>query len=258
MKFRSPDKGTESFYKIERVAEEYEAIRFEHPGGKLVDSLQKRAVLAGVDSLNLVGKRVLDVACGTGRFARLFRSQGADVIGLDLSRAMLNQARDHQSAESYVEASALQLPFKDGAFDIAVSVNAFNHLPVFEEAINEICRVSKRVILGLPHRSSFLFLAYFYRILRGWGYRYTRHKATRYHEAPLIYTRYFSVKELEKIFQKNHLEVIRCSKCRVIPFPYVPGRLISLAETLEKAAAQWFGRFGAFMAMVAERKSTED
>jgi ubiquinone/menaquinone biosynthesis C-methylase UbiE len=258
MKYQGPDRGTESFYKIERVAEEYEAIRFEDPKGKLKDALQRRAVLVGVDSLNLVGKRVLDVACGTGRFARLIRSQGADVIGLDLSRAMLNQARDRQSAESYVEASALELPFKDAAFDIAVSVNAFNHLPAFEEAINEICRVSKRVILGLPHRSSFLFFVYFYRILRGWGFRYTRHKATRYRGAPLIYTRYFSTKELEKIFKKNHFEVIRCPKCRVIPFPYVPGRLIHVAEILEKAAAGCFGRFGAFMAMVAERKSMGD
>jgi ubiquinone/menaquinone biosynthesis C-methylase UbiE len=249
-----PDKGTESFYKINRVAEEYEMIRFEHPGGRLLDSLQKRVVLEGVASLSLTGKKVLDVACGTGRFSRLFRTQGAQVVGFDLSRAMLNQSRDRQSAEAYVEGSALQLPFKDGAFDIAVSVNAFNHLPAFEEAINEICRVSKRVILGLPHRHSFLLLAYLYRILRGWGYRYTRHKATRYKGVPLIYTRYFSTRELEDIFKKNHFEVIRCPKCWIIPFPYVPGRLIKAVQILENVAVRSLRRFGTFMAMAAERK----
>jgi ubiquinone/menaquinone biosynthesis C-methylase UbiE len=255
---RGPDRGTESFYKIDRVAADYETIRFENPGGRLVDALQKNAVLEGVDSLNLTGKKVLDVACGTGRFSRLFRSRGARVIGLDLSRAMLNQARDRQSADFYVEASALQLPFKEGIFDISVSVNAFNHLPAFEEAINEICRVSKRVILGLPHRNSLLLLAYAYRMLRGWGYRYTRHKATRYRGAPLIYTLYFSTKELENIFKKNHFEVIGCPKCRVFPFPYVPGSLIKAVEILEKVVVRCLSRFGTFMAMVAERRRTRD
>jgi ubiquinone/menaquinone biosynthesis C-methylase UbiE len=254
MQSSGPDKGTESFYKINKVAEEYEMIRFEHPGGRLFDSLQKRAVLEGVDSLNLTGKKVLDVACGTGRFSRLFRTQGAHVVGLDLSPAMLNQSRDRQSAEAYIEGSALQLPFKDEAFDIAVSVNAFNHLPAFEEAIHEICRVSKRVILGLPHRHSFLLFAYLYRILLGWGYRYTRHKATRYKGVPLIYTRYFSTRELKGIFKKNNFEVIRCPKCWIIPFPYVPGILIKAVEGLEDVAVRCFGRFGTFMAMVAERK----
>jgi ubiquinone/menaquinone biosynthesis C-methylase UbiE len=249
-----PDRGTESFYKIDRVAAEYEAIRFEDPGGRLIDSLQKRAVLEGVGSLDLSGKRVLDVACGTGRFSRLFGARGAHVIGLDLSRSMLNQARDRQSADFYIEASALQLPFKEDVFDIAVSVNAFNHLPAFEEAINEICRVSKRVILGLPHRNSLVLLAYVYRMLRGWGYQYTRHKATRYKGAPLIYTLYFSTKELENIFKKNRFEVIGCSKCRIFPFPYVPGRLVKAVEILEKVALRCADRFGTFMAMVAQRK----
>jgi len=252
------DKGTESFYKIDRVAEEYEAIRFEHPRGRVVNSLQREAVLAGVDSIELGGKRVLDVACGTGRFSRLFRSRGCSVVGLDLSRPMLNQSRDRESAEAYVEASALSLPFKDASFDIAVSVNAFNHLPSFEQAIDEICRVSKRVILGLPHRHSMVLLAYVYRGLRGWGYRYTRHKATRYKGAPLIYTRYFSVKELEDIFRKNNFVVTGCPKRIIFPFPYVPQSLIKAVGVLEKVSVRLLGRFGTFMAMAAEREGTKN
>jgi ubiquinone/menaquinone biosynthesis C-methylase UbiE len=254
MKYQGPEKGTESFYKIERVAEEYEAIRFEHPGGKLLDSVQKRAVLEGVNSFNLSGKKVLDVACGTGRFSRLFRSMGSNVVGLDLSRAMLNRSRDRQSAEAYVEASALHLPFKDSAFDMAISVNAFNHLPAFEKAINEICRVSQRVVLGLPHKHSVLLLNTLYRVLRGWGYQYTRHKTARYKGAPLVYTRYFSEKELEAFFKKNRFKVIRCPKCWVFPFPRVPEIFIKMVQDLENIAVRSLGRFGTFMAIVAERK----
>jgi len=254
MRQKGPDKGTESFYKIGKVAEEYEMIRFEYPAGRLSNAFQQGAIRRGIGSLDLSGKKVLDVACGTGRFARLIRASGARVIGLDLSRAMIEQARDRKSAEAYVEGSALELPFKDGAFDLAISVNAFNHIPAFEQAIDEICRVSKRVILGLPHLHSVLVLVYLYRMVRGWGARYTRHRTTRYKGAPLIYTLYFTTNELERIFKKNNFEVLRCPKSRIFPFPYVPGCLAGAVQALENAAVRCLGRYGTFMAMVAERK----
>ena len=64
------------------------------------DSLQRRfkPSLAGadyrlrgiVDALEpLLGKRILDLGCGKGRFARALQALGAQVVGLDLSAAML-------------------------------------------------------------------------------------------------------------------------------------------------------------------------
>src|SRR3954468_24479235 len=37
------------------------------------------------------GDRVLDLACGTGAFARLFAAEGGEVTGVDASRTMLEQ-----------------------------------------------------------------------------------------------------------------------------------------------------------------------
>ena len=245
--------GTE-FYQIEKVAEEYEAIRFGHPAGMFLDSLHQKTILEGVGPMDLSGKRVLDVACGTGRFSRLFRYRGARVVGLDLSRAMLNQSRIRGSAEAYVEAGALALPFKETAFDLAVSVNALNHLPAFEAIIHEMCRVSRRVILGLPHLHSLLLLNTLYRVLRGWGYRYTRDKTARYPGAPLIYTRYFSERELRVIFEKNKFKVTACPKCRVIPFLRLPREWVRTAQVVEDLTIRFAGRWGMFMAMTAERQ----
>jgi 2-polyprenyl-3-methyl-5-hydroxy-6-metoxy-1,4-benzoquinol methylase len=49
------------------------------------------------DVLRLVGPvaglRLLDLACGHGRFARFFARQGARVVGTDLSGALLDRAR---------------------------------------------------------------------------------------------------------------------------------------------------------------------
>ena len=64
----------------------------------------------------LAGKRVLDVGCGKGRFARVFRQQEpeAELWGLDISEAMLSFVPEgiHTRAGSMTE-----LPFADDFFD---------------------------------------------------------------------------------------------------------------------------------------------
>lgn len=42
---------------------------------------------------DVTGERVLDIACGQGRLSRYLAGQGADVVGVDISAAMLSRAR---------------------------------------------------------------------------------------------------------------------------------------------------------------------
>jgi SAM-dependent methyltransferase len=44
------------------------------------------------------GKRVLDLACGTGRHAAALSQKGVDVVGIDNSEGMLSKAREHASS----------------------------------------------------------------------------------------------------------------------------------------------------------------
>ena len=61
-----------------------------------------------VDALEpLLGKRILDLGCGKGRFARALQARGAQVVGLDLSAAMLAEA----TGVPRVRATARRLPF---------------------------------------------------------------------------------------------------------------------------------------------------
>ena len=54
------------------------------------DDARLRAI---VESLSpLAGRRVLDLGCGKGRFARSLAERGADVVGLDFSSGMLAEA----------------------------------------------------------------------------------------------------------------------------------------------------------------------
>ena len=67
---------------------------------------------------DLTGRRVLDVGCGTGRFAAAL-SERARVWGVDESPQMLEVARSRAPEVRFKEASAYALPFKEGWFERA-------------------------------------------------------------------------------------------------------------------------------------------
>ncbi len=89
---------------------------------------------------DLNGKRVLDVGCGKGRFARVLteRNPGASIIGFDLAEAML---RHVPSGVSACAGSMTALPFADGVFDCAYATESLEHAVDIETAVGEMCRV---------------------------------------------------------------------------------------------------------------------
>ncbi|PWE81764.1 hypothetical protein XF30_15475 [Bradyrhizobium sp. SUTN9-2] len=86
-----------------------------------------------VDIARERGGRVLDLACGSGRLTVPLARAGLDVIGGDLSCAMLERARDYARANA-VEPGFVELDMRDfdlggRTFDtIVVAVNSILHL----------------------------------------------------------------------------------------------------------------------------------
>ncbi|HEY7637601.1 MAG TPA: class I SAM-dependent methyltransferase [Gemmatimonadales bacterium] len=92
----------------------------------------------------LPGERVLDLGCGTGLLlSRLLdRNPNIDVTGVDLSPAMVAQARRRLPAGVRLEvADAEALPFPAGSFELVVSVSSFHFWPAPGRALTEIRRV---------------------------------------------------------------------------------------------------------------------
>ena len=91
---------------------------------------------------DLAGRRVLDVGCGKGRFARILKERCPDcsVYGLDLAEAMLKFVPQgiHRCA-----ASMTALPFADAVFDAAYATESLEHAVEIETAVAQICRVVK-------------------------------------------------------------------------------------------------------------------
>ena len=88
----------------------------------------------------LTDRRVLDVGCGKGRFARVLRESnpGADIWGLDISEEML---RFVPAGINTVAGSMTELPFAASAFDFVYATESLEHAVEIERAVNEMCRV---------------------------------------------------------------------------------------------------------------------
>ncbi len=138
-------KGQE-WYQADDVAKEYDDVRF-GDGGRVIDRREKEAVLSAVGPVE--GKRVLEVACGTGRFTTMLADQGADIVGLDISREMLEQGRRKvreaglSDRVEFMRGDASRLPFPDDHFDSVVAMRFFHLMDEPEPFIRELRRVSK-------------------------------------------------------------------------------------------------------------------
>src|SRR5579884_2668504 len=75
------------------------------------------------------GERVLDAACGTGRYTVALRDRGVEVTGCDFSSEMLAVARARLPQVELVEADLNDpLPFADASFDALLCAQALKHL----------------------------------------------------------------------------------------------------------------------------------
>jgi len=90
----------------------------------------------------LAGRRVLDVGCGKGRFARVLLEEqpGAEIWGLDISEEMLRYVPAGIQTRA---GSMTELPFEDAFFDGAYATESLEHAVEIERAVAEICRVVK-------------------------------------------------------------------------------------------------------------------
>ena len=141
-------KGQE-WYQADEIAEAYEEKRFSG-GGRLIDRREKQAVLDAIGPIE--DKRVLEIACGTGRFTVMLAERGADVVGLDISAAMLQQGREKARAAAveshldFMRGDAGRLPFPDDHFDAVIAMRFFHLADTPSSYLSEMRRVSKDVV----------------------------------------------------------------------------------------------------------------
>ena len=91
---------------------------------------------------------IVDIGAGTGSYAFFLAEYGYEVIAVEPSATMRNQAISHPAIE-WVDGYAENLPLSDGAAEAAIIMLAFHHFQDYRQALREVHRVvgSGQIIL---------------------------------------------------------------------------------------------------------------
>lgn len=100
---------------------------------------------------------VLEVGCGQGANLRPIARvlPPAAVWGIDVNRLSVERARTNAPDTNVVHASARELPFRDGWFDLVFTVGVLIHQPdeSLADVMREIVRCSRRFVLWAEYHA---------------------------------------------------------------------------------------------------------
>jgi ubiquinone/menaquinone biosynthesis C-methylase UbiE len=111
----------------------------------LINNIFKSSI---TDMIQSKGKRILDVACGTGMYTRHIAKYARQVYGVDISWGMLKKAQKTVKLKeleniTFSRAQVENLPFKDNYFDAVSCCGALQLFPDVNKALEEMHRVLK-------------------------------------------------------------------------------------------------------------------
>lgn len=146
-------------YQDEAVVARYDEERFRSRHERASTERKWRAIQSALGAHMSAGASVLDVPCGRGRFTSRILDAQWNLVSADLSLPMLRAARDVAGANmglrGVVQGDAECLPFRDGNFDLVLSIRFLFHVPPELRAgiLREMARVSKRfVVVDVRHK----------------------------------------------------------------------------------------------------------
>lgn len=139
MSFYPP--SSQNFETKRRIMETFDSM-----GGALYEALykeeQEKKYNAFLCYLKPLEGVALDNGCGTGLLMNRLR---IDVVGLDLSAALLSKARlKCERGRHLVRGDAENLPFRDNIYRYVFAVTLINNTPNSLRAVKEMMRVSKK------------------------------------------------------------------------------------------------------------------
>lgn len=151
--------------------------------------------------------KILDVGCGTGNFSIKLAEMGCQVIGIDQSEKMLDEAKKKMKAKGlkidFFLGDVYDLDFSDEEFDGVFSMAAFEFIKKPEKAYSEMYRVLKQegsLLIGTINRES------------EWGELYR----TKFFQGSSVF-KHADFKSMEDLRSLNSEKIINSGECLFIP-----------------------------------------
>lgn len=137
MDSREQQGGVQSFFETD--ADGYDARHYGSGHRTYIGDRQACVSSVFRDLVPRAGSRILDIACGPGRFLSMAQGAGLVALGIDASTEMLRTSARRLGAEArLVLGSATSLPFASSSFDALNCSGLIEYLddpsPVFREA----------------------------------------------------------------------------------------------------------------------------
>lgn len=145
---------------------------------------------------------ILDVACGTGRYFKLYGKR--KIYGIDISKDMLKLAKKVDKTAIVQVADAEHIPYKNNSFDIVITSQFIQHIPNYLKVLKEMKRVCKKegyIIVDFPNKNSFSCLFRYIKKSLGMVKRHYN---------------FFTMKQIKNISKKLNLEILDVKKTIVI------------------------------------------
>lgn len=167
------------------------------------------------------GLRTLEVACGRGGFVRALARKGAQPVGLDFSLAALKIGRERslkfeeESRATFVQGDAHSLPFPNDYFDLIVSCETIEHLPLPEKGVSEFHRVTRpggSLFLTTPNYFNFMGLYEIYS-----KFRHPKHGSDQPYDRIQVFF------QTRRLLKQAGWQILK-SDGIVHQFPVFPGR----------------------------------
>ena len=143
----------------EKIRQAYEDLAESY--NSMIDHKPHNAYYDRPNTLKLMGeingKRILDAACGPGKYAEILMSQGADVTGFDISPEMIKYAKERNKGSGHFFVHDLSDPIgmlADASFDMVLCALALHYIEEWDLTIKEFCRLLKpggKLVISMDH-----------------------------------------------------------------------------------------------------------
>ncbi|MFX0142281.1 MAG: class I SAM-dependent methyltransferase [Candidatus Hodarchaeota archaeon] len=113
---------------------------------KMMNKIQKNCLNTLLKYIPIIeNKNILEVGCGTGRWAKYMLNKNVNYYGVDISPMMLDIAKTNVPEGNFFLTDGGKLNFSNNYFDLVFTITVLHHIPYDKKKnmIREICRVTK-------------------------------------------------------------------------------------------------------------------